>query len=107
MFAPIVMKAAGSYAAVAFVIGCVTSILCGWIGMKIAVYTNYRTSHECWSSVTRGYDVAIRGGCVMGFTLVCIGLLNLYIVIQVFAKQGNFATAKTMFEAIAGYGLDG
>merc|ERR1719310_987248 len=36
LFAPIVLKAAGTFAAVAFIVGCITSILCGWIGMKIA-----------------------------------------------------------------------
>merc|ERR1719157_31974 len=107
LFTPIVFLAAGMYAAVAFVIGCITSIVCGWIGMKIACYTNYRTAHECWSSVTKGYDVAIRGGSVMGFTLVCIGLLNLFAIIIVFAKYGSFDTKEALYEAIAGYGLGG
>jgi inorganic pyrophosphatase len=106
LFTPVVWLAAGLWAAVAFVVGSITSIVCGWIGMKIAVYTNYRTAHECWSDVTKGYDVAIRGGCVMGFTLVCIGLLNLYLLIRVFEKVG-FESQKELYEAIAGYGLGG
>ena len=32
------------YATVAFIIGSFTSMLCGYIGMKIAVATNYRTA---------------------------------------------------------------
>ena len=32
------------YATTAFIIGCLTSILCGWIGMAIAVKTNFRTT---------------------------------------------------------------
>lgn len=34
------------YTTIAFIIGCYTSILSGWIGMKIAVYANIRTAFE-------------------------------------------------------------
>ena len=34
------------YTTIAFVIGCYTSILSGFIGMKIAVYSNIRTAFE-------------------------------------------------------------
>lgn len=35
------------YTAVAFLIGSLTSIISGYIGMSIAVYTNSRTTYEC------------------------------------------------------------
>jgi Na+/H+-translocating membrane pyrophosphatase len=35
------------YTAVAFIIGASTSILAGYIGMRIAVYTNTRTTLMC------------------------------------------------------------
>ena len=47
IFTPFVFVAAGGYAAVAFVTGCFTSTFSGWIGMKIATYTNYCCTHEC------------------------------------------------------------
>merc|ERR1719355_488477 len=68
---------------VSFVFGAITSIICGWIGMKIAVYTNVRTTHECWAELKRGFAVAIQGGAVMGLSLVSIGILNLFLLIQV------------------------
>lgn len=34
------------YATVAYVIGSLTSMLCGWIGMKIAVASNFRTAYR-------------------------------------------------------------
>lgn len=34
------------YTMIAFIVGCYTSILSGWIGMKIAVYSNVRTAFE-------------------------------------------------------------
>lgn len=35
------------YTAVSFLIGASTSILAGYIGMRIAVYTNSRTTYQC------------------------------------------------------------
>ena len=53
---PVVFVAAGGYAAVAFVTGCFASALPGWIGIKIATYTNYRCAHECGPNVTKCSD---------------------------------------------------
>jgi len=95
---------------IAFVNGAVTSILAGFIGMKIATYTNVRTSHECWDTLAAGYKVSIDGGCVMGISLVCIGVLDLFLMILCFdhvedaSKTGKYLD---MFEQIAGYGLGG
>merc|ERR1719321_2132813 len=71
---------------ISFVVGAITSILAGWIGMKIAVFTNVRTTHQCWKDLASGYDVAIKGGCVMGLSLVAIGVLDLFALILVFKK---------------------
>ena len=35
------------YTAISFLVGASTSILAGYIGMRIAVYTNTRTTFEC------------------------------------------------------------
>mmetsp|Transcript_89647 Transcript_89647/g.237141 ORF Transcript_89647/g.237141 Transcript_89647/m.237141 type:complete len:731 (+) Transcript_89647:98-2290(+) len=91
----------------AFVVGAITSILCGYIGMRIAVYTNVRTTHECWSTMAKGYAVAIQGGSVMGLSLVALGLLALVGIIKTFTMFFAFETPEAMYEAIAGYGLGG
>jgi len=92
---------------IAFVVGSVTSILCGWIGMKIAVFTNVRTTHQCWNSLSAGFEVAIQGGCVMGLSLVSLGLLALFALIEIFKAYFDFSSSQVMYEAIAGYGLGG
>jgi len=95
---------------IAFVVGAVTSMLAGWLGMKIATFTNVRTAHECWQEggLGKGYAVAINGGCVMGLSLVCLGVSVLYLLILAFQKY-LFDDSQTihMYEAIAGYGLGG
>jgi len=51
VFSVIVTLAAGKFAAIAFVVGSVTSTVAGFIGMKIATASNSKTAHECWASV--------------------------------------------------------
>merc|ERR1719265_32649 len=94
---------------IAFVVGAVTSIICGWIGMKIAVFTNVRTTHQCWKSLSLGFKVAIQGGCVMGLSLVSVGLLSLWVIIKVFPHFFHYDLShpEKMYDAIAGYGLGG
>lgn len=91
---------------IAFVVGAVTSIICGYLGMRIAVFTNVRTTHQCWKSLAAGFDVAIQGGCVMGLSLVSIGVLALFALIEGL-KMFDLKNTETLYEAIAGYGLGG
>ncbi|PFH38143.1 V-type H(+)-translocating pyrophosphatase VP1 [Besnoitia besnoiti] len=96
---------------VAFVLGALTSILCGFVGMKIAVYANVRTCHEAWIDLGRGFHVALTAGSVMGFALVSLGVLTLVALILVYRMPAFFGTdpeaQKALFEAVAGYGLGG
>jgi len=107
LFSIILVFFTGVPTTIAFVIGAVTSILCGWIGMRIAVFTNVRTTHQCWKNLTAGFDVAIQGGCVMGLSLVSIGVLALYALVEAFKACFTFESSEAMYEAIAGYGLGG
>jgi len=107
LFSAVLLHFTGVPTTVAFVVGAITSIICGWIGMKIAVYTNVRTAHQCWKDLSSGFEVAIQGGAVMGLSLVSVGLLALYLVILYFQAHFNFESPEVMYEAIAGYGLGG
>lgn len=93
-----------------FVLGAVTSIVSGYIGMQIAVKANVRTAKKAMNGLHDAFVVAFRGGMVLGFTLVGLALLVLMLIIM-FYKQYYLGTAghnlKTMFECIAGYGLGG
>jgi inorganic pyrophosphatase len=125
------------FTATAFLIGCGTSILAGYIGMRIAVYTNTRTTFQCCKDTHDGFVTAFRGGQVLGFMLVGLALFVLDLILLVFkfawfdgslaaiqkstACAGNAQTAKEfntcklkisdlvrrLFELVAGYGLGG
>lgn len=73
-----------AYTTVAFLIGAVTSIAAGFIGMRVAVYTNVRTTKESAKDIHDGFVVAYRGGEVLGFVLVGLALLVLQLLIIVY-----------------------
>jgi len=75
------------YTTVAFFLGALTSILSGYIGMTVAVRANVRTAKESISSLESAFIVAFRGGLVLGFTLVGLGLLVLCGLMMWFKQQ--------------------
>ena len=52
--------------------------------MRIAVYTNTRTTFQCCRNVNAGFITAFRGGQVLGFTLVGLALLVLHLILVIF-----------------------
>jgi len=116
------------YTATSYLIGSATSILAGYVGMRIAVYTNTRTTFQCCKDTHDGFLAAFRGGQVLGFCLVGLALLILQIIILIFRaawfdgelkKITDSTTAgavqnaevqelvRRLFELVAGYGLGG
>jgi len=76
------------YTATSYLVGSATSILAGYIGMRIAVYTNTRTTFQCCkgkdNNVHAGFMTAFSGGQVLGFVLVGLALLVLEAIIAIF-----------------------
>jgi inorganic pyrophosphatase len=100
------------YTTMAFIIGSVTSIVCGFIGMKIATAANYRTTFTAYQGLGAAFSTAYHGGCVMGFILVSLSLAVLMTLILVYRslylnEKSTLQDERAMFESIAGYGLGG
>jgi len=118
------------YTAVAYLIGSATSIVAGYVGMRIAVYTNTRTTYQCCKSTHDGFLAAFRGGQVLGFVLVGLALLVLELIlitfkatwydaeVEIILKDTELADenarnkaasklTRRLFELVAGYGLGG
>ncbi|KAG8094973.1 hypothetical protein GUJ93_ZPchr0012g21060 [Zizania palustris] len=94
------------FSTVAFVLGAVTSLVSGFLGMKIATYANARTTLEARKGVGKAFIIAFRSGAVMGFLLAASGLVVLYIAINLFGiYYGD--DWEGLFESITGYGLGG
>lgn len=95
-----------SLAPLSFLLGTITSVISGFLGMKIATYTNARTTLEARKGVGKAFIAAFHSGAVMGFLLAANGLLVLCIVINLF-KLYSGDDWEVLFEAITGYGLGG
>ncbi len=101
------------FTAIAFILGAVTSTVSGFIGMYVATRANVRVTYKACAgkdALRDAFNVAFRGGCVMGFCLVSLalavltGIIALYICVLRPVEVVDFTR---MFEYIAGYGLGG
>ena len=98
------------YASLAFAIGAFTSMLCGYIGMYVAVCSNYRTTFKALDSIEAAFQVAYRAGCVMGFSSVGLALGILLLMLTAFIKYNSPQSQEeyaVLMELVAGYGLGG
>ena len=115
-FVTLVVDDYNPYTTIAFVIGAITSIISGYIGMYVATRTNVRVTYNAaiykseGAALKHAFNIAFRGGCVMGFFLVslALGVLTILMIfyLQKF-KPTSSANYTTLFEYIAGYGLGG
>jgi inorganic pyrophosphatase len=96
-----------------FLLGALTSIASGYISMQIAVRANVRTAYKAQHTLSGAFIVAFRGGLVLGFVLVSLGLLLLDLLIifymsrvkEFFPAENDRESYSKLFEAVAGYGL--
>ena len=103
----------GTLTAFSFFVGGITSMVSGYIGMMIAVFTNAR----CTMCATQtpdslawrdSFNAAFRGGAVMGFALSGLGLLVMYFLMCMYVSAFDVAMeAVKLMECIAGFGLGG
>ena len=104
----------GTMSAVSFTVGALTSMFSGYIGMKVAVYSNARCTVGAIKPAPHGwtdsFNTAFRAGGVMGFSLCGIALLCMYGLICAYAGRLDY-TAKNkathLMDMIAGFGLGG
>ncbi|VAH19064.1 unnamed protein product [Triticum turgidum subsp. durum] len=90
----------------AFLLGAVTSVVSGFLGMRIATFANARTTLEARRGIGAAFATAFRSGAVMGFLLSSLGLLVLYVAIKLFGLYYH-DDWEGLYESITGYGLGG
>lgn len=94
-----IFKLLTPYVPFAFITGGFFSALSGFIGMKIATASNARTANACQEGLNRGLRVAFSAGCVMGFTVVGLGLLDIsvwFFLLKFIFKLSNEAITSAM-----------
>jgi inorganic pyrophosphatase len=108
---------AGGLSCVAFLVGGLTSILSGYIGMSVAVFANARTTINAAKNAEAGwtasFNCAFQAGGVMGFSLTAFGMLVCYVLCALYAKQYPYSNPvgrkndTILFEVLSGFGLGG
>lgn len=101
--------ARGCFTALSFLLGALTSMGSGYLGMKVAVYSNVRTTVSAQKpGWTACFNTAFRAGAVMGFALCSAGLLMLYGTMLVFRMHYPQPSEWIyLTENLTGYGLGG
>ena len=114
----------GFLTSLSFVLGAATSIASGYIGMRVAVYSNVRTTINAQrEGFMYCFNTAFRAGSVMviesvlfiifdftdikGFALTGLGIMVLYITLLQFSMLFTQDKWILMMDCISGYGLGG
>ena len=71
---------------VSFVVGAFASGLAGFFGMRIATFSNSRTTAAARIGLPEALKVAFTGGSVMGMSVVGLALLGLGVLFLIFTK---------------------
>jgi K(+)-stimulated pyrophosphate-energized sodium pump len=87
---------------VSFIVGTVSSIFCGFIGMYISTHANVRTAQASKEGLNKGLKVAFNGGAVLGLFIMGVGLLGIFGLYNLFSFLGY---AKPVY--LSGYGFGG
>jgi K(+)-stimulated pyrophosphate-energized sodium pump len=97
----------GGHTAVAFVCGAGTSVIAGYIGMKIATKGNVRTASAARVSLQKAFSVAFESGAVMGFGLTGLAVVGLILVWLGIDAMLPGISRELQMEILSGFGLGG
>jgi inorganic pyrophosphatase len=93
---------------ISFLLGAFTSVASGYIGMRVAVFSNVRTTINAQrDGFKESFNTAFRAGGVMGFALTGLGISMLYITLLIFKGSFDVVNWDQMMGCISGYGLGG
>lgn len=93
---------------ISFVAGALTSMLCGYIGMYVACFSNARTTVNAQKDGFKdSFNTAFRAGAVMGFALTGLGIAVMYATMTSFRSMFDITEWSIMMDCLSGYGLGG
>lgn len=83
----------GVSTALCYGMGALTSMLCGFVGMKAATKANVRTAEAAAKSGQgAALSIAFFGGSVMGMTVASLGLFGVYMAYTYLANDSSIAS---------------
>ncbi len=91
--------------AVSFVVGALASGLAGFLGMRVATKSNYRTAQGARTGLPTALRVAFAGGSVMGLSVVGLGVLGLgslfVLYTHIFEANSDFTMVMTVLSGFS------
>jgi K(+)-stimulated pyrophosphate-energized sodium pump len=100
----VLLFAINTHTAIAFLVGAITSVSAGYVGMKIATAANGRTTQAATGGFNEALRVAFPGGAVMGMYVVSIGLFSLSLVYYIMANLPG-RDVFSAIELISGFSM--
>jgi K(+)-stimulated pyrophosphate-energized sodium pump len=100
----VLLFAINTHTAIAFLVGAITSVSAGYVGMKIATAANGRTTQAATGGFNEALRVAFPGGAVMGMYVVSIGLFSLSLVYYIMANLPG-GDVFSAIELISGFSM--
>lgn len=92
------------WASLSFILGALSSVVSGYIGMWISIRANIRTASEAMNSMNGALQTALRAGAVSGLFIVALSLLGVVGLFTIALYLGGLETSKIPLY-IAGYGF--
>jgi len=93
----IIFATLGAKTAIGFLIGATASFMAGYIGMRVSVIANVRTTEAAKDGLAAGLDMAFKGGSVTGMLVAGLAL----------ASVAGFYTATHDIMALVALGFGG
>ncbi len=98
-------ESSNGYVAVSFIVGAVLSALAGFLGMRIAVKANVRTTNAAQNSLNSALKIAFAGGSVMGLGVVSLGVIGLGTLFVIYNALGFIGGISEVLNVISGFSL--
>ncbi|MBI4914556.1 MAG: sodium/proton-translocating pyrophosphatase, partial [Acidobacteria bacterium] len=96
--------ALASWITLSFVVGALSSVIAGYVGMWVSIRANIRTATAALSSLNVALRIALRGGAVSGLLVVAMSLLGVAGLYALVSAVGGVEPTKIPL-LIVGYGF--
>ena len=90
------------FASLSYLVGCITSALAGYIGMRTATLANVRTAEAARVSIVKALRVSFFSGSTMGLAVVGLGLVGFVGTLLIVTAQTSINEA---LQALTGFGF--
>ncbi len=93
------------FVALSFVVGAGLSAFAGYLGMRIAVKANVRTTNAARNSINDALKIAFTGGSVMGLGVVALGVIGISVLFIAYSMMGFEGGMNEVLNVISGFSL--